>query len=163
DAILSTLVQRRFGQSLGFGEIKPDDDSTTNHSLCIDTLKLAVLSRNSVLNRGHPILTFQANGCQLVFYMTQMIHRHFFTTTEIGRVTMPEAFHSFMTLTNLSTLLRVTHMFWHCCYQADASPSETTSASTSSPVKATPTNALSQTGSDTSTSSHSASPHIVIL
>lgn len=45
DAIVSILVQRAFGQSLGFGEVK-----------------LAVLLRNSVLKHGHPILTFQVNG-----------------------------------------------------------------------------------------------------
>lgn len=62
DTIVSTLVQRAFGQSLGFGEVKLGGNSTTNHSLCLDTLKLAVLSRNSVLKHGRPILTFQVNG-----------------------------------------------------------------------------------------------------
>ncbi|KAI8094165.1 hypothetical protein BDF21DRAFT_330571, partial [Thamnidium elegans] len=85
NAIVSTLVQRAFGQSLDFGEAKLGDDNTTNHSLCLDTLKLAVLSRNSVLKYGHPILTFQGNGYQLVFYITQMIHNHFFTLIEIGK------------------------------------------------------------------------------
>ncbi|KAG1047544.1 hypothetical protein G6F43_010015 [Rhizopus delemar] len=63
DAIVSTLIQRAFGQSLGFGEVKLGGNSTTNHSLCLDTLKLAVLSRNSVLKHGCSILTFQVNGC----------------------------------------------------------------------------------------------------
>ncbi|KAI8636695.1 hypothetical protein BD408DRAFT_425711, partial [Parasitella parasitica] len=46
--------------------------------------------------------------------------------TEIGRITLPEALsclHSFITLKNIRTLLRVTLLFWHCCYQADSSPS----------------------------------------
>ncbi|KAI8874892.1 hypothetical protein K501DRAFT_203748, partial [Backusella circina FSU 941] len=91
DAIVSTLVQLAFGQSLGLGEVKLGGDNTTNHYLCLDTLKLAVLSRNSVLKYDHPILTFQVN--------------------EIGRITLPEALsclHSFITLKNLRTLLRVT-------------------------------------------------------
>jgi hypothetical protein len=66
--------------------------------------------------------------------MTQKIHNHFFTMSEIGRVIVPEAlssFHSFITLKNLRTLLRVTHLFWYCCYSADpsslvASPSTST-------------------------------------
>ncbi|KAI7889049.1 uncharacterized protein EV154DRAFT_290329 [Mucor mucedo] len=114
DAIVSTLVQRAFGQSLGFGEVKLGADSTTNHSLCMDTVKLTVLSRNSVFKCGHPILTFQVNGFQLVFYMTQMIHANFFTMTEIGCITLPEilsCLYSFVTLKNIRTLLRVTLYF----------------------------------------------------
>ncbi|OAD04901.1 hypothetical protein MUCCIDRAFT_155753 [Mucor lusitanicus CBS 277.49] len=39
-----------------FGEVKFGGDNTTNHSLCLDTLKLAVLSRNSVLEYDLPSL-----------------------------------------------------------------------------------------------------------
>ncbi|CEP10452.1 hypothetical protein, partial, partial [Parasitella parasitica] len=58
DAIVSTLVQRAFGQSLDFGKDKLGSDNTTNHSLCLDTIKLAILSRNSVLKYDHPISLF---------------------------------------------------------------------------------------------------------
>ncbi|KAG2224886.1 hypothetical protein INT45_010835 [Circinella minor] len=44
DAIVSPLVQRAFGPSLGFGEIKLGGDQITNHPLCLDTLKLASAS-----------------------------------------------------------------------------------------------------------------------
>lgn len=97
-------------------------------------------------------------GYQLVFYMTQMIHDHFFTMTEIGRITLPEALsclHSFITLKNIRTLLRVTLLFWHCCYQADSSPSVVAPVSTPSPKVAYPI--------DTSTFSPSASPHTTQL
>ncbi|KAI8880370.1 hypothetical protein K501DRAFT_275620 [Backusella circina FSU 941] len=67
DAIVSTLFQRAFGQSFGFGEIKLGRDSTTNHSLCVDTLKLFALSGGSILKHSHPILTFQVNA------ITQMV------------------------------------------------------------------------------------------
>ncbi|KAK4511829.1 uncharacterized protein ATC70_003828 [Mucor velutinosus] len=63
-AIASTLVQRVFGQPLGFGEVKLGGDNTINHSLCLGSLKLAVLPGNSVLKYGHSILTFQVNGKQ---------------------------------------------------------------------------------------------------
>ncbi|KAI8980522.1 hypothetical protein BDB01DRAFT_724993 [Pilobolus umbonatus] len=108
DAIVSTIVQRTFGQSLGFGEVKLGGDNTTTHSLCLDTLKLAVLSRNSVLKYNHPILTFQANDKK-------------------DNVTIAlSSLHSFITLKNIRTLLRDTHLFWHCCYQAHSSPSVST-------------------------------------
>ncbi|KAI8977229.1 hypothetical protein BDF20DRAFT_821155, partial [Mycotypha africana] len=120
DAIVSTMVQRTFGQSLGFGEVKLGGDSTTNHSLCLDTLRLSVLSRNSVLKYGHPVLTFQVN--------------------EIGRITLPNSLsslHSFITLKNIRTLLRVTHLFWHCCYQIQSSPIDNSTFSFSESLHAT--------------------------
>ncbi|KAI8880948.1 hypothetical protein K501DRAFT_335044 [Backusella circina FSU 941] len=86
DAIISTLVQLKFGRHLGYGEVKPGDDSTTTQSLCVDTLKLTVLSRNTCLKNEHPILAFQVNGFQLIFYVTQRIHHRFYTMIEIGRV-----------------------------------------------------------------------------
>lgn len=55
DEIISTLIQLKFGRQLGYGEVKPDDDSTTTQSLCLDTLKLAVLSRNTCLKSEHPL------------------------------------------------------------------------------------------------------------
>ncbi|ORE10864.1 hypothetical protein BCV72DRAFT_254045 [Rhizopus microsporus var. microsporus] len=93
DAIVSSLVQRTFRKSAGFGEVKLGDDSTTNHSLCLDTLKLAALSRNSALKHSHPVLTFQVN--------------------EIGRITVPGALsclRSFITLKSLRTLLLLLYM-----------------------------------------------------
>lgn len=100
-------------------------------------------------------------GYQLVFYMTQMIHDHFFTMTEIGRITLPEALsclHSFITLKNIRTLLRVSLLFWHCCYQADSSPSVVAPVS-----KPSPTSPKVAYPIDTSTFSPSASPHTTQL
>ncbi|CEP18386.1 hypothetical protein [Parasitella parasitica] len=86
-----------------------------------DTWKLAVLSRNNCLNKGHPTISFQVNGFQLIFYMTQRLHQRFYTMTEIGRVKVPDSLssiESFATMKNLQTLLYVTHVFWYCCYSA---------------------------------------------
>jgi hypothetical protein len=136
DAIISTLIQSRFGRHLGYGEVKPGDDSTTTQSLCIDTLKLAVLSRNNCLNKGHPTISFQVNGFQLIFYMTQRIHQRFYTMTEIGRVKVPDSLssiESFATMKNLQTLLYVTHVFWYCCYSASLPNYSPLPSSSSSP------------------------------
>ncbi|RCH89385.1 hypothetical protein CU098_005229 [Rhizopus stolonifer] len=136
DAIISTLIQSRFGRHLGYGEVKPGDDSTTTQSLCIDTLKLAVLSRNNCLNKGHPIISFQVNGFQLIFYMTQRIHQRFYTMTEIGRVRVSDSLlsiESFATMKNLQTLLYVTHVFWYCCYSASSPNYSPLPSSSSSP------------------------------
>ncbi|KAI9019397.1 hypothetical protein CLU79DRAFT_704881, partial [Phycomyces nitens] len=56
DFIASTLVQLKFGTSLGHGRVKPRNDSTTIQSLCVDTIELVVLSRNATQ------LSLQVNG-----------------------------------------------------------------------------------------------------
>ncbi|ORZ06423.1 hypothetical protein BCR42DRAFT_397730 [Absidia repens] len=71
DAIISSLVQLNIGPSLGYGEVKPGDASTSKQSLCIDTMKLAVLSKNAASRNGHPIVSFQVNGFHLVFFVVQ--------------------------------------------------------------------------------------------
>lgn len=115
DGIISTLIQSRFGRHLGYGEVKPSDDSTTIQSSRIDTLKLAVLSRNNCLNKGYPTISFQVNGFQLIFYMTQRPHQHLYTMTEICRVKVPDSLssiESFATLKNFQILLHVAQMFY---------------------------------------------------
>lgn len=62
DAIVSTFIQLKFDTSLGYGEVKPGDDSIIIQSLCVDTMKLAVLSRNAAQKCDHPIISFQVNG-----------------------------------------------------------------------------------------------------
>jgi hypothetical protein len=91
DAIISTLVQLEFERHLGYGEVKLGDDSTTTRSLCVDALKLTILSRNTCLKNEHPILAFQVNGFQLIFYTTQRIHHRFYAMIEIGRVKVPDS------------------------------------------------------------------------
>ncbi|KAI7857920.1 hypothetical protein BDC45DRAFT_434793, partial [Circinella umbellata] len=100
DAIISTLVQLKFGRHLGYGEVKPGDNSTTTQSLCVDTLKLTVLSRNTCLKNEHPILAFQINGSSTDFLLPDSLL----------------SIQSFATLKNLQILLRVTQIFWHCCH-----------------------------------------------
>ena len=136
DAIISTLIQSSFGRHLGYGEVKPGDDSTTTQSLCIDTLKLALLSRNNCLNKGYSTISFQVNGFQLIFYMTQRIHQRFYTMAEIGHVKVLDSLssiESFATMKNLQTLLYVTHVFWYCCYSASLPNYSPLPSSSSSP------------------------------
>ncbi|KAG0972982.1 hypothetical protein G6F29_013131 [Rhizopus arrhizus] len=42
DAIISTLVQHDLGHSIGFGEVKVGNESTTKHSVCLDVVRLGV-------------------------------------------------------------------------------------------------------------------------
>ncbi|KAI9353968.1 hypothetical protein BD770DRAFT_412409 [Pilaira anomala] len=123
NAIISTLIQSRFGSHIGYGEVKPGDDSTTIQSLCIATLKLVVLTKNNCLKKGSPVLSFQVNGFQLIFYLYTFRSR-VYTMTEIGRIEVPNSLasiQSFVTFKNLQVLLYVTQVFWYCCF-SDSSP-----------------------------------------
>ncbi|KAL9541267.1 hypothetical protein MBANPS3_009224 [Mucor bainieri] len=135
DAIVSTIVQHSYGQSLAFGEVKPGDATTTTLSLCIDTLKLAMLSRNAIKEYGMPVLCFQINGFTLVFYMAQQSHPPVYTFTEIGRINMPKSLsslHEFVNLKHLNILLSVTRTFWHCC--CPSAPYTMKSSSSTTPL-----------------------------
>ncbi|ORZ06421.1 hypothetical protein BCR42DRAFT_159396 [Absidia repens] len=118
DAIISSLVQLNIGPSLGYGEVKPGDASTSKQSLCIDTMKLAVLSKNAASRNGHPIVSFQVNGFHLVFFVVQELDNHLYTMLEIGRVVVPislSALHAFVTPKNLCILLREASIFRNWC------------------------------------------------
>ncbi|KAI7859877.1 hypothetical protein BDC45DRAFT_530337 [Circinella umbellata] len=41
-------MQHGFGYPVGFGEVKPGNNSTTNHSVCLDVLRLGVASRRAI-------------------------------------------------------------------------------------------------------------------
>ncbi|KAG1509369.1 hypothetical protein G6F47_008669 [Rhizopus delemar] len=118
DAIVSTFVQLKLDTSLGYGEVKPGDDSIIIQSLCVDTMKLAVLSRNAAQKCDHPIISFQVNGFHLIFFVMQELDQHLYAMLKIGRVNIPNSLaslHLFITPKNLNTLLRVTSIFWSCC------------------------------------------------
>jgi hypothetical protein len=63
DAVISTIIQSKYGRPLGFGEVKPGNSSTNKHSLCMDTLRLATLSKDTIDRYSQDIcFAFQVNG-----------------------------------------------------------------------------------------------------
>lgn len=48
EVVISTIVQSKYDRPLGFGEVKPGNSSTKKHSLCMDTLRLAALSKDNI-------------------------------------------------------------------------------------------------------------------
>ncbi|KAI9317896.1 hypothetical protein BX666DRAFT_1856170 [Dichotomocladium elegans] len=111
--------------SMGYGEV------TTNQSLCIDTMKLIVLSKNAAqktatqLSLSKSMARFNKEedfsstvGYQLIFFVVQELGRHLHIMLEIDRFTVPNSLaslHSFTAPKNLSMPLRVTSVFWKRC------------------------------------------------
>ncbi|KAG1170257.1 hypothetical protein G6F70_007847 [Rhizopus microsporus] len=48
DVIISTLIQHDFGHSIGFGEVKAGNESTTKHFVCLDVVRLGVACKRAI-------------------------------------------------------------------------------------------------------------------
>lgn len=48
DAIISKREQLEYEGSVGHGEAKIDQGSSSRHSLCMDTMRLAVFNKNAI-------------------------------------------------------------------------------------------------------------------
>jgi hypothetical protein len=115
DAIISTLMQHDFGYPASFGEVKPDNGSTTKHSLCMDILRLGIAS-NRKIDKWHlsGCLAFMING----FFLVRKQHENLYTMTEIAAMTVAPSLAGFLTfasLKNLDVLPKVSCCFWNHC------------------------------------------------
>lgn len=126
DAIISTLVQHDFGHPVGFGEVKPGNSSTTKHSLCMDILRLGIVSKRAIDKwQLNGCLAFMVNGFNISFFLVRKQHKHLYTMTEIGAMTVASSLselHSFASLKNLDLLSKIGHCFWTFCIGTDATP-----------------------------------------
>ncbi|OAD01690.1 hypothetical protein MUCCIDRAFT_163658 [Mucor lusitanicus CBS 277.49] len=95
DAVISTIIQSKYGRPLGFGEVKPGNSSTSKHSLCMDTLRLATLSKDTIDHYSQDTcFAFQVNAT----------------------LVLPCSLDNLDALTtkkNLCTLARVSSSFWN--------------------------------------------------
>ncbi len=82
DVIISTLVQHDLGHSIGFGEVKFGNESTTKHSVCLDVVRLGV-ARKRAIDQAHlaGCIAFLINGFCLSFFMVRKEQHQFYTMT----------------------------------------------------------------------------------
>ncbi|KAG1048978.1 hypothetical protein G6F43_008669 [Rhizopus delemar] len=117
DAVISKMRQLSFGPSLGFGEVKVQ--STANHDLCHDILRLALFSKESIdMNKLAGCFSFQIHGFGITFYLMQLQYTGIYTMIEVGHLTFPRSIHELPTFINpstLATLLHVGDAFWRLC------------------------------------------------
>lgn len=62
NTIMPTISQYSYELSLAFRKGNSRNESTIAFSLCIYTLELTILSRDTVKKTGMPVLHFQING-----------------------------------------------------------------------------------------------------
>ncbi|KAG0781764.1 hypothetical protein G6F16_013576 [Rhizopus arrhizus] len=82
-------MQHDFGYPVGFGEVKPGNSSTTKHSVCMDILRLGITSKRAI-DKWHlsGCLVFMINGFYISFFVVRKQHKHLYTMTEIGAMTV---------------------------------------------------------------------------
>jgi hypothetical protein len=61
--------------------------TTDNHALCHDLTRLATFAKDTIdINELQAALTFQANGFNIIFYLTRLRHDGIYVMQEIGRL-----------------------------------------------------------------------------
>ncbi|KAG0190283.1 hypothetical protein DFQ28_002265, partial [Apophysomyces sp. BC1034] len=117
DAVISTIIQSKYGRPLGFGEVKPGNSSTNKHSLCMDTLRLATLSKDTIDRYSQDsCFAFQVNGFRVSFFMLPVHHENLYIMLEVATFVFPSSLDTLDALTtkkNLCTLARVSSSFWN--------------------------------------------------
>ncbi|CEG72813.1 hypothetical protein RMATCC62417_08301 [Rhizopus microsporus] len=82
DAIISTLAQHDFTQSLGFGEVKVGNASTTKHSVCLDVIWLGIACKQTIGQANLAgCIAFLINGFCSSFFMVRKEQHQFYTMT----------------------------------------------------------------------------------
>ncbi|CAO3595732.1 unnamed protein product [Absidia cylindrospora] len=119
DAVVSEKLQLSFGGSIGFGEAKVQKGSGSRVSLCLDTLRLAIFTKNAIdVNTLDAAIAFQIHGFNITFYLQQLTAKGIYTFAEIAHFRFPpslEDLSSFITLVNIKKMLGISEVFWRLC------------------------------------------------
>ncbi|ORE14832.1 hypothetical protein BCV71DRAFT_186505, partial [Rhizopus microsporus] len=117
DAVISTIIQSKYGCPLGFGEVQPGNSSTNKHSLCMETLRLATISKDPIDRYSQNIcFVLQLNGYQISFFMVYRQHQDLYIMVEVATFTFLSSLDSLDVLTTkkkLCALARVSSSFWN--------------------------------------------------
>lgn len=66
DAVISKRQQLEYEGSIGYGEAKVNQGNSSRYFLCMDTLRLAIFSKNAIdMNKLEGALAFQIHGKEL--------------------------------------------------------------------------------------------------
>ncbi|KAG0176913.1 hypothetical protein DFQ28_006716 [Apophysomyces sp. BC1034] len=119
DAVVSEKLQLSFGANIGFGEAKVQKGSGSRVSLCLDTLRLAIFTKNAIdVNGLDAAIAFQIHGFNITFYLHRLTAKGIYTFTEITHFRFPQSLEdlpSFVTLVNIKKMLGINEVFWRLC------------------------------------------------
>ncbi|KAI8348293.1 hypothetical protein BD560DRAFT_439394 [Blakeslea trispora] len=117
DAVISTIIQSKYGHPWGFDEVKPGNSSTNKHSLCMDTLRPATLSKDTMDRYSLDIcFVFQFNCYRISFFMVYRQLQGLYIMVGVATLVFPSSLDNLDALTikkNLCTLARISFSFWN--------------------------------------------------
>ncbi|RCH95273.1 hypothetical protein CU097_008329 [Rhizopus azygosporus] len=123
DAIISTLAQHDFAQSIGFGEVKVGNESTTKHSVCLDVVQLGAACKQAIGQANLAgCIAFLIDSFCPSFFMVRKEQHQFYIMTEIASLVMAPSLtdlHTFVTLKSLNMFAKVSQSFWYHCHSVE--------------------------------------------
>ncbi|KAL0080214.1 hypothetical protein F4703DRAFT_1777642 [Phycomyces blakesleeanus] len=123
DAIISKRQQLEYEGSIGYGEVKINQGSSSRYLLCMDTLRLAIFNKNAIdVNKLDGALAFQIHGFYITFFISRLVKNGIYVFYEVANLRFPESFEdlpSFISLKNITLLLAVNDVFWRLCKKSD--------------------------------------------
>ncbi|KAG2223621.1 hypothetical protein INT45_009980 [Circinella minor] len=88
DSVLNDIDSLAFGCSRLFGEVKPD--AATDRLNAIDLLRLSRFAKDAIdFSRAKQIITFQAVGPLITFYLSTLIGDGTYTMAELHTIELP--------------------------------------------------------------------------
>lgn len=87
DAVINSLNGVKWSSSQGFGEAKCSDKSEINYLTSIDLVRLSIFSKSSIDRHSmRGVLTLQAVGTSITFYITIHTHDYLYIMYEIAEI-----------------------------------------------------------------------------
>ncbi|KAG1335627.1 hypothetical protein G6F62_006576 [Rhizopus arrhizus] len=123
DAVISKRQQLGYEGSIGYGEAKVNQGSSSRCLLCMDTLRLAIFNKNAIdVNKLEGVLAFQIHGFYITFFISRLVSNDIYVFYEVANLHFPESLDdlpSFISLKNITLLLAVNDVFWRLCKKSD--------------------------------------------
>ncbi|CAO3623870.1 unnamed protein product [Cunninghamella blakesleeana] len=117
DSLINSLNDLHVGKSLGFGEVKAKYQSSNNFAIAKDLIRLGVFSKNGIdVGKLNGVITFQAAGLQVTFYITMLVANGLYMMLEIGYLKLPGSLHDLLScVVHLSDVLDIVNIFYNEC------------------------------------------------
>ncbi|CEP09818.1 hypothetical protein [Parasitella parasitica] len=123
DSVISKRQQLVYKGSIGYGEAKVNQGSSSRYFLCMDTLRLAIFSKNAIdVNKLEGALAFQIHGFWITFFISRLVSNGIYAFYEVANLHFPESLEDlppFISLKNITLLLAVNDVFWRLCKKSD--------------------------------------------
>ncbi|KAL9554979.1 hypothetical protein MBANPS3_002581 [Mucor bainieri] len=124
DAVISHLEGVKWADNQGFGEAKCATEAENNYLTSIDLIRLGMFSKRAIDHQASKgVLTIQAIGISLTFYITIHTHDNLYIMYELAEILAPRCIDDILKyLMDFNKLRCVVELFAEWCEQASPNP-----------------------------------------